>query len=148
MLENEIQNDSSSDAFSSGLTPDVVKTLLENQAKELELKAIELALQKQQDDHGFEFGKAALSAKIEDRTLQRNHSLAVKKARYVLITILSLIIASIIFYALYSENSPIAMEIIKAIVYLTGGGLGGYGAAKAGNNSKETDSNSSDPQNS
>lgn len=117
MLENEMQNNSSSDAFSSGLTPDVVKTLLENQAKELELKAIELALQKQQDDHGFEFGKAALSAKIEDRTLQRNHSLAVKKARYVLITILSLIIASIIFYALYSENSPIAMEIIKAIVY-------------------------------
>lgn len=57
MLENEMQNNSSSDAFSSGLTPDVVKTLLENQAKELELKAIELALQKQQDDHGFEFGK-------------------------------------------------------------------------------------------
>ena len=74
MQENTVQNNSSS-AIPEGLTPDVVKKLLENQAKELELKAIELTLQKQQDDHGFEFGKAALLAKIEDRKLQRNHQL-------------------------------------------------------------------------
>lgn len=85
MQEKTLQNNSNS-AISEGLTPDVVKTLLENQAKELELKAIELALQKQQDDHGFEFGKAALLAKIEDRKLQRNHQLSVKKSTYILVT--------------------------------------------------------------
>ena len=143
MHEKTLQNNSS-DAISDGLTPDVVKTLLENQAKELELKAIELALQKQQDDHGFEFGKAALLAKIEDRKLQRNHQLSVKKSTYILVTILALIISSIIFYALYSNNSPIAMEIIKAIVYLTGGSLGGYGVAKAGNKSKDSDADQTD----
>ncbi|MBW2742503.1 MAG: hypothetical protein JRE64_27635 [Deltaproteobacteria bacterium] len=41
-------------------TPDLVKTFLNNQTKELEIKAKQLALQKQEDDHGFEFGKAAL----------------------------------------------------------------------------------------
>lgn len=143
MQEQKLQNDSGG-AISDGLTPDVVKTLLENQAKELELKAIELALQKQQDDHGFEFGKAALLAKIEDRKLQRNHQLSVKKSTYILVTILALIVSSIIFYALYSNNSPIAMEIIKAIVYLTGGSLGGYGVAKAGNKSKDSSSNNPD----
>jgi len=143
MQENTVQNNSGS-AISEGLTPDVVKKLLENQAKELELKAVELALQKQQDDHGFEFGKAALLAKIEDRKLQRNHQLSVKKSTYILVTILALIISAIIFYALYSNNSPIAMEIIKAIVYLTGGGLGGYGVAKVGNKSKDSDSDQSD----
>lgn len=143
MQENTVQNNSSS-AIPEGLTPDVVKKLLENQAKELELKAIELTLQKQQDDHGFEFGKAALLAKIEDRKLQRNHQLSVKKSTYILVTILALIISAIIFYALYSNNSPIAMEIIKAIVYLIGGGLGGYGVAKVSNKSKDSDSDQSD----
>ena len=143
MQEKKLQNNSS-DTVSEGLTPDSVKTLLENQAKELELKAIELALQRQQDDHGFEFGKAALLAKIEDRKLQRNHQLSVKKSTYILVTILALIVSSIIFYALYSNNSPIAMEIIKAIVYITGGSLGGYGLAKASSKSKDSDSNDSD----
>lgn len=143
MQEKTLQNNSNG-AISEGLTPDVVKTLLENQAKELELKAIELALQKQQDDHGFEFGKAALLAKIEDRKLQRNHQLSVKKSTYILVTILALMVSSIVFYALYSNNSPIAMEIIKAIVYITGGSLGGYGIAKAGSKSKDSDSNTSD----
>ena len=36
------------------------------------------------------------------------------------------------------------MEIIKAIVYLTGGGLGGYGVAKVSNKSKDSDSDQSD----
>ena len=138
MPENHQNN-----AVTDGLTPDVVKTLLENQAKELELKAIELALQKQQDEHGFEFGKAALLAKIEDRKLQRNHQLSVKKATHKLVTVLALIISAIVCYAIYSNNSPIAMEIIKAIVYLVGGGLGGYGVAKAGSAPKDADSNSS-----
>jgi hypothetical protein len=134
---NNLQN-GFTEAHYESLPPDIVKTFLENQAKELELKSIEISLQKQQDAHGFEFGKAALLAKIEDRKLQRNHQLAVKKTTYVLVGALSLIIATVIIYALQSNNSPIAMEIIKAIAYLTGGGLGGYGAAKAGNTSKDS----------
>ncbi|SJM90667.1 hypothetical protein CRENPOLYSF2_1760002 [Crenothrix polyspora] len=138
MPNQELQNNSN-EAIPDGLTPDIVKTLLENQAKELELKAIELSLQKQQDEHGFEFGKAALLAKIEDRKLQRNHQLSVKKSTYILVALLATLIAAIIFYALYSNNNPIAMEIIKAIAYLTGGGLGGYGAAKSSGRSKDSE---------
>lgn len=126
------------------LTPDLVRTLLENQSKELELKSIELSLQKQQDIHGFEFGKEALRIKAEDRKLQREHDFKVKKSRYLLIGSLMLLVSGIIVYALNSNNSPVALEIIKAIVYLAGGGLGGYGLAKS-NNSK--DSNSENDQN-
>lgn len=125
------------------LTPDLIKTLLENQAKELELKTKELALQKQEDDHGFEFGKTALKAKAEDRNLQREHDLKVRMYTYGLVGVISLLIFGIIFYAMFSGNKDIAMEIIKAIVYLAGGGLGGYGAAKAGE-SKSSNSNPKD----
>jgi hypothetical protein len=53
-------------------------------------------------------------------------------------------VSAIVCYSLYSNNSPIAMEIIKAIVYITAGSLGGYGVAKAGSKSKDSDSNNSD----
>lgn len=126
------------------LTPDLIRTLLENQSKELELKSIELSLQKQQDIHGFEFGKEALRIKAEDRKLQREHDFKVKKSRYLLIGSLMLLVSGIIVYALNSNNSPVALEIIKAIVYLAGGGLGGYGLAKSSN---PKDSNSENDQN-
>lgn len=126
MNNNELQQ-------SHELTPDLIRTLLENQSKELELKSVELSLQKQQDIHGFEFGKEALRIKAEDRKLQREHDFKVKKSRYLLIGGLTVLVSGIIIYALDSGNSPVAMEIIKAIVYLAGGGLGGYGLAKSGN---------------
>ena len=52
-----------------------------------------------------------------------------------------LLISGIIFYAMYSGNKDIAMEIIKATVYLAGGGLGGYGVAKAGESKSTVDDN-------
>ncbi len=119
-------------------TPDLVKTFLDNQTKELEIKAKQLALQKQEDDHGFEFGKAALAAKAQDRNFQREHDLKSRIYTYGLIGIVVLLISGIIFYAMYSGNKDIAMEIIKAIVYLAGGGLGGYGVAKAGDSKSTT----------
>ena len=111
---------------SHDLTPDLVRTMLDNQARELELKSIELALQKQQDLHSFEFGKEALRIKAEDRKLQREHDFKVKRSRYLLVGSLMWLVAGIIVYALNSNNSSVALEIIKAIVYLAGGGLGGY----------------------
>ncbi len=129
---------------SDPLTPDLIKTLLENQAKELELKTRELALQKQEDDHGFEFGKVALKAKAEDRNLQREHDLKARIYTYGLVAVLALLIFGVIFYAMFSGNNEIAMEIVKAIVYLAGGGLGGYGAAKAGESRKSSGTNSTE----
>lgn len=122
-------------------TPDLVKTFLDNQTQELEIKAKQLAIQKQEDDHGFEFGKAALAAKAEDRKLQREHDLKARVYTYGLIGVIVLLIFGIIFYAMYSDNKDIAMEIIKAIVYVAGGVLGGYGVAKAGDTKSASNNN-------
>jgi hypothetical protein len=126
----------------TNISPDLVENFLNNQAKELELKATQLSLQKQGNDNGFEFGKAALKAKAEDRNLQRKHDLKIKVYTYQFIGIIILLIAGIVFYAMYSDNKDIAMEIIKAIVYLVGGGLGGYGAAKASESKFSTENSS------
>ncbi len=138
---NNQNPDSQNQSNIEPLPPDLVKTLLENQAKELELKARELALQKQEDDHGFEFGKAAFATKAEDRELQRQHEYKVRRSTYKLVSVIALLITGIVSYAMYSKNPDIAMEIIKAIVYLAGGGLGGYGFAKAGESRPSFDKN-------
>jgi hypothetical protein len=47
--------------------------------------------------------------------------------RYILSAIVVLVISSIIIYSLATNNSKFAEETIKALVFLTAGGLGGYG---------------------
>jgi hypothetical protein len=112
------------------ITPEVVGQLVENQAKELELRAQELALQKQQDDHGFEFSKKALETQLEDRKLQREHNIHLQRNQYILSGILSVMVVVIIITALFLNKETIAIEMIKAIVFLLAGGIGGYGLSK------------------
>lgn len=108
----------------------LVKEFLDNQTKEMEIRVQELTLQKQQDDYGFEYVKMVLAAKVEDRKSTRNHIIKSKIFTYFFATTIILIIVGVIVYAMHSGNEDIAMEIIKAIIYLAGGGLGGYGVAK------------------
>ena len=106
------------------LTPEATGQLLENQTKELELKAQELALRKQQDDHSFEFSKQALDAQVSDREKQRCHNDKLKRDQYILNALLSLTIMPVIIVSLYLNKESIAIEIIKVIVFIFAGGVG------------------------
>ena len=116
--------------ISQSLNPEMVAQLVENQAKELELRAQELSIQKQQDDHGFEFSKKALETQLEDRKLQREHNQHMQRSRYILISFLSVMFSGIVIMALRFNKDAIAIEIIKAAGYMLAGGLGGYGLGK------------------
>lgn len=112
------------------LTPDIVGQLLENQSKELQLKANELSLQKQLDDHNYEFSKQALGTQAQDRKEQREHDKYLKKGKYILTFLLAFLVSAIIIVALYLGKDTVAIEIIKAICFVIAGGLGGYGIGK------------------
>lgn len=112
------------------LPPEIIGKLIANQEKELELRAQDLILQKQQDDHSFEFGTKALGAQMEDRKLQRDHNVRLQRNQYILIGCLSVMVVGIIITALFLNKEIIAIEMIKAVVFLMAGGLGGYGLSK------------------
>lgn len=114
-----------------GITSEAINTFLKNQGRELELRVEELILQKQKDNHAFEYGKAALETKAADRNLQRKHDLKARGYTYSFAAFISLLILGIMFYGIFSGNKDVTMEIIKAIVYLASGGLGGYGLARS-----------------
>lgn len=143
MSSNDLNNPSNGihPELASNLTPDLVGKMLLNQEKELELKMVELTLQKQQDTNGFEFGKEALRAKAEDRKLQREYELKAAKTRNWFYLGLTTAVTAVVIYALNTNNAAIASEIIKGLILVSSGAVGGYGYAKSGSQ-KNTDSSS------
>jgi len=118
---------------------ELMRQLIENQSKELGIRAQELELQKQQDRHGFEYSQKALELKAKDQINSRDHQLGMRKTvtRIVMITIAAL--ALIVTFALWKDKDQVAIEVIKAVVYVATGAFGGYGVASARAKSQSDD---------
>lgn len=125
---------------SSELPIETVEMMVNNQAKEFELRAEELALKKQEDNNGFEFGKIALDAKMDDRGQCRNHERKKTRDRYFFSGFVILVLSTAIITALLAGYKDVAMEILKAVIYLSAGALGGWGVSKKKMPTPEDDS--------
>lgn len=119
---------------------ELIQVFLTNQGKELELKAQELALNQQSDKHSFEYAKTALDANMQDREATRKHTLNSQKT--ILLFVFAIFVSGAIFLAftMYSGKDAIAMEIIKATIFLISGGSGGYAIGKSRKKNKSNDS--------
>lgn len=119
-MSNEMQNNQNL------LSPELVGKLLAVQEKDLALKAQEMELRKQTDSNSFEFAKASLTANIKDREEQRKYFQSITKYVLGFSAVVFLLFAVFLSIALYLNKDQIAMEIVKAIIYIASGGLGGY----------------------
>lgn len=119
------------DALGKNQPPRLIEKFLENQSKELELRAQELALGQQKDNNAFQFGKEALAVKAADRRDQRLHEHKVRVATYWFVGAVVCAVFLLLTYALHLGRDTFALEIVKAVVFLLSGGAGGYGLAKA-----------------
>jgi hypothetical protein len=113
------------------LSPNVVQQLIANQARELELRASDLALQQQKDNNAFAFGKEALAAKATDLKDQRRHQHWKMVITFCFIGFLVFLTVGLIAYAMHDGKDAMVTEIIKAVIYVGGGAIGGYGFAKS-----------------
>lgn len=109
----------------------LIEKFIDNQSKELALRGQEIGLQAQQEKNNFEFSREALKAQADDRKEQRQFMLSQRKHTYFFLSFVFTLILGLVAYALHKGDTAVATEIIKAIIYLSGGGLGGYGYAKA-----------------
>jgi hypothetical protein len=109
---------------------ELIQHFLQNQTKELEIKARELELQKQADVHSFQFSKISLDAQVADRKEARTHSLSSQRTVLLFCFAVIAIICLFLCYAIYSGKDQIAMELIKAIIFLIAGGGGGYAVGR------------------
>lgn len=112
------------------IPPELLQQFLDNQSRELEIKTQELALRKQEDSHSFEFGKMAMDVQLEDRNKHREYNISLLKGRNWLVAFIASAILAVIIVSLYLNKDAVATEVIKALVFIFAGGVGGYGIAK------------------
>lgn len=79
-----------------------------------------------------------MSANERDRKDQRAHTKSVLIYSLILGGVISVLLFFFLGFSLYIGKDNVALEIIKAIGYVTAGGFGGYGIAKKTNISSET----------
>lgn len=113
-----------------GASPELIERWLENQNKQIEAKARETELQFQQDNHAFEFGKLSLDAQGRDRIHERTNSRKSQRDKMVFVFAIILVIAVLVAVALFLNKDEIALELVKAVIYVTAGAVGGYGYAR------------------
>lgn len=119
------------------------KEFLDNQTKELELKNRQLELEKQKDDHAFEWAKKSIDAQVVDREKQRAFHLRGRRNVFIFATIIVVLFVGLLISALMMNKDQVVMEIIKAVIFITTGGAGGYAVGRNKGGSSESSSNAS-----
>lgn len=117
---------SSEPAVKPSLPANVVQQWVDNQAKELEFRAQELTLRKQEDQNQFELAQKALAAQKEDRSDQRSFHLRSRKHSYYFSIGILFLVLGFLGLLVWMDKDALAGELIKAVVYLGGGAIGGY----------------------
>jgi hypothetical protein len=113
------------------LTDIQLTQLLESQQRQAGVRLAEIELEKQKDDHAFEFGKQSIAAKTSDLKDTRAFLSGQTTRTFLFLGFLIASVAGVIVYALMTGKDSVAMEIIKAIVLLSAGALGGGGYVKS-----------------
>jgi hypothetical protein len=108
------------------LDPDIFKRLLENQSVELLTRQQDQEIKKRQIEITHEYALKNLEAQLVDRQREREHTRSTLSTGVRVIIVIILIIAGGICYALYLNKDQIVIEVVKAIVYVLTGMLGGY----------------------
>ncbi len=113
------------------LSAETLEKFINNQTKELELRSQELVLQSQKDKNSFDFGKSALLVKAQDRKENRDHQYKQRQQTYIFAGFAGIMVIGLVVYALHLNKDVFAVEIVKAIVFILTGGVGGYGLARS-----------------
>lgn len=110
----------------NSLAPATIADLVQNQKRELEIRAEELRLKAQEDQHAFAHAGKVLEAQERDRKDQRQacHREAVNRYRFIgIITIVSLLF---IVTLVCLGKDQVALDIVKTAVSLITGAIGGF----------------------
>ena len=106
--------------------PDILRQFLGNQAQELYLQQQERVLRERELANTHDYALKLLEAQLTDRQQEREamKSYLSTGGRFMVIIVLAIIGG--IIYALYLNKDQIVIELIKAILYIVSGAIGGY----------------------
>ncbi len=111
--------------------PELLIQLLRNQAQEIAIRQQELALENRRIANDHELTQKSIEAQVGDRDKQRQFDQTARRDRLIFSGGMALLLVAFVFYALYLNKDQIVIEVLKALIFLAAGGLGGYSLKKA-----------------
>lgn len=109
-----------------GIDSDLVRTLLTNEQKKLELEGKKLQLHERQIDHNLDYSKNLLQVQGKDLINQREHERKSANAKYMFVGILVSLGLIFLMVCLFTQNLALAIKIIESAVTLGAGAIGGF----------------------
>ncbi|KTC99522.1 hypothetical protein [Legionella erythra] len=108
------------------LSPATVDKFLSVQEKELTLREKELEHSKQAREYDHEYALKSLEAQLKDRESIRQHESNNTKFQYRFATVIIIGLCILFCFAIRYDKDQIVLEILKVILYVGVGVLGGY----------------------
>lgn len=112
------------------ISPQVAQKLAENQTRELQIRAEELQLKKQQDNHNFSYAQEVLKAQAKDREQERAAKTLERKHRFVFVGLVFVLSLIFLGYLVSIDKEQIALELLKVAVYGGTGLVAGFYAGR------------------
>ena len=88
--------------------------------------SLQVELEKQKDEHAFQYAVSALEAQERDRKAHREYSLHCQKYAGRLLLVAGILITAVIIVAFYCNKEDFLLEALKYIIVGSGGGGIGY----------------------
>jgi hypothetical protein len=121
------------------LAPQVIEDMVRQQAQQLELRNRELALREKEIDRQAGYAEQVLATQAADLKDQRQHEGMQTRTKIIGAVIAFVLILTFLGICILTGHEPIALEIVKAVVYLIAGGSGGYAYARTRSNRTDND---------
>ncbi len=105
---------------------DVLRQFVENQAQELYIRQQEQVLRETEINNTHEYSLKLLDAQLIDRDRESESIRRNLRTTGTVLTVIVLAIIAGMCYALFLNKDQIVIELVKAIVLILAGGMGGY----------------------
>ncbi|MGB1556730.1 MAG: hypothetical protein ACPHCJ_03010 [Oceanococcaceae bacterium] len=121
------------------ISKDAMEQLLENQSKELEIRAKEVEVDAAREDNNHVYALRALDVEAADRKDHRDGYIKIMKLRVIAASVMSVIVVALLLGLVALSEPDIAMELVKAGLFVGSGSIGGYffGKSRADNSKKD-----------
>jgi hypothetical protein len=106
--------------------PELIRLFLENQGKEIAVRADEIALRQRQLVNAHEFSQKSLEAQAQDRRETRQGRRTARRDRLLFAGFVIVVVAGFVVYALSIGKEQFAIEALRQIGYVSAGVLTGY----------------------
>jgi hypothetical protein len=108
------------------LSEETIRSLVANQATELQLRSEELAVHKESLSHNRDLAIESISAQKGDRADARNHERSMQKNRFVFCGLVVLFALVAVCVLAFFDKDGLAQKCIEVAAYVGCGAFGGY----------------------